>query len=202
MKKAKVCVVVITVLLLLFVRLTIAGALTYEEAVPLTPIIELEAQKVIWDESPRVDVDHYVYYSALISEGTTLTVSIRTDGEPVDLFLMDSAGFDEYQALMQGQTETFHYYVKGSAKNVVQKSYTFTIPKTDRFYIVIDNTLTGIEGEAYAGVPVNVHVKVTEVMPTPTPTPPGFGVALAIASLLAVAYLVLGKRKQSKKKED
>ena len=129
------------------------------------------AQEVIWDESPQVDVDYYVSYSAIIDEGALLTVSIRTDGNAVDLFLMDSADFDDYQAFMNEQETGFYHYVDGSATNVVQKKYTFIIPETDRYYIVIDNGFTDIEGEAYAGVPVNVHIRVTTPS-VPIPTPP------------------------------
>lgn len=180
------------------------------------------AGEVIWDETPQVPVDYYVGYSAIIDEGTELMVSITTDGNPVDVFLMESGDHDEYVSFMNEEREDFHYYVDGSATSVVQKAYSFTIPHTDRWYIVIDNALTEIEGEADAGVPVNVHVKVTTSTPSPTPTPtptstpsltptlmptvtpgptptptpetPGFEAISAIAGLLAIAYL-LGRRK-------
>ena len=141
------------------------------------------AQEVIWDESPRVDVGYYRYYSATIGEGATLTVSIRTDGSPVDLFLMDSADFDEYQSVQSGQATTFNYYVGGSSLNVVQKTYAFTVPDADRYYIVIDSTAAPDNG-AYAGVPVNVHVKVTGESAVS-----GFKAIFAIASILGIAVL-------------
>ncbi|MDY6964804.1 MAG: PGF-CTERM sorting domain-containing protein [Halobacteriota archaeon] len=129
------------------------------------------AQEILWDETSRVDVDYYVSYSAIIDEGTLITVTIRTDGSPVDLFLMDSTDFGDYQAFMNEQKTSFYYYMDGSATNVVQKRYTFTVPETDRYYIVIDNAFTEIEEEAYAGVPVNVHIRVTTPeAPIPTPS--------------------------------
>lgn len=141
------------------------------------------AQEVIWDESLHVDVGYYGHYSAIVDEGATLTVSIRTDGNPVDLFLMDSADFDEYQSVQSGQATTFNHYVYGSSLNVVQKTYAFTVPDSDRYYIVIDNTATPDNG-AYAGVPVNVHVKVTGESAVP-----GFKAIFAIVAILGIAVL-------------
>ena len=159
---------------ILVLTLTIMGLLLVGTAV---------AQEVHWDETPHVDVGSYQYYSAIIHEGTTLTVSIRTDGSPVDLFLMDSAGFDEYQSVQNSQATTFNYYVAGSSLNVVQKTYAFTVPDSDRYYIVIDNTATPDNG-AYAGVPVNVHVKVTGESAVP-----GFKAIFAIAAILGIVIV-------------
>jgi len=165
---------------ILVLTLTIMGLLLVGTAV---------AQEVIWDETSQVGVGYYMHYSAIIHEGTTLTVSIRTDGSPVDLFLMDSADFDEYQSMQSGHATTFNYYVAGSSLNVIQKTYAFTVPDSDRYYIVIDSTATPDNG-AYAGVPVNVHVKVTGESAVP-----GFKAIFAIAAILGIALLCRRRKK-------
>ena len=141
------------------------------------------AQEVLCDETPQVDVGMSWYYSVIAPEGAPLTVSMRTDGNAVDLFLMNSAGFDEYQYRQSDLATAFNYYEDGSSLNVVQKTYTFTVPNSDRYYIVIDNTATPDNG-AYAGVPVNVHVKVTGESAVP-----GFKAIFAIAAILGIAIL-------------
>jgi len=147
------------------------------------------AQEVLCDVTPQVDVDMSWYYSVIAPEGAPLTVSMRTDGNAVDLFLMNSADFDEYQSVQSGPATTFNYYVDGSSLNVVQKTYTFTVPNADRYYIVIDNTATPDNG-AYAGVPVNVHVKVTGESAVS-----GFKAIFAIAAILGIALLCRRRKK-------
>ena len=165
---------------ILFLTLTIMGLLLVGTVV---------AEEVLCDETPQVDVGLSWYYSVIAHEGATLTVSMRTDGNAVDLFLMDSAGFDEYQSVQSGPATTFNYYVDGSSLNVVQKTYAFTVPDSDRYYIVIDNTATPDNG-AYAGVPVNVHVKVTGESAVS-----GFKAIFAIAAILGIALLCRRRKK-------
>ena len=165
------------------IGIVVIGLLTVMSVLPV-------AGEIIWDETPQVPVDYYVEYSAIIDEWTEITVSITTDGNPVDVFLLESADHDGYVSFMNEEREDFHYYVDGSATSVVQKAYSFTIPHTDRWYIVIDNALTEISGEAYAGVPVNVHVRVTG-----EPEAPGFEAIFAIAGIIGVAYLIRQRRK-------
>lgn len=85
---------------------------------------------------------------------------------------MDSADFDDYEV-----GEYFLYYPVGSSTDVVQKEYTFIIPQTDRYYIVIENN---------NWVPVNVHLRAI----AGEPYAPGFKAIFAIAGLLAVACIV------------
>ncbi len=163
-------------------------------------IMPVFAEMVLIDETVYIEDGHYYYVSDIFESGYKIMVNIETDGDPVDIYLMDSADFDEYQAFMSGQGTSFHYYSWGSAKSIVQKTYSFTIPKTDRYYIVVDNAYTGVEGEAYAGVPVNVHMKITVEFPeTTSEKSPGFTCFTALTIISIISLISLKKFKKLRK---
>jgi len=70
---------------------------------------------------------------------------------------MNAHDFDKYESVQMGYIT---YYVDGSALNVVSKTYTWTAPESNTYYIVADNTDAPDDG-AYAGHAVNVHVVIT-----------------------------------------
>lgn len=55
---------------------------------------------------------------------------------------------------------TFTYYSTGSALNVTSKTYTFEIPTTGKYYIVVNNA-DNIEGGATPQGPVDFHIVIT-----------------------------------------
>ena len=137
-------------------------------------------EEIYADEFFDVDVDEYVYIDFHATEGVEITVDITTD-YAVDILLMDYADASDYADVVDYEG-TFHYYVDGSALNCGGITYTFVIPKTGDYYIVVDNTDVPDDG-AYTGVKAIGHVKVTYtltptpatptpvIIPTPTPTP-------------------------------
>jgi len=56
-------------------------------------------------------------------------------------------------------------------------------------------TATPTEAPTATATPTEVPTEAPTEAPTPTPTPPGFGAVFAITGLLAIAYLVLRRRK-------
>lgn len=127
-----------------------------------TPPISTSAPITILDETTTVYSDEYLSYSNRLDGGTTITIGVWTDGTPVDLFLMNAQDFDEYESVQQTwEAETFSYYVAGSALHVVSKTYTWVVPKSNTYYIVVDNTDAPDYG-SYAGRAVNVHVVISE----------------------------------------
>jgi hypothetical protein len=115
------------------------------------------APTTVLDETTTMYADEYMSYSERLDKGDTITISVTTDGSPIDLFLMNAQDFDEYESM---QTRYITYYVDGSALHVVSKTYTWTVPESDTYYIVADNTDIP-DGGAYAGRAVNVHVVIT-----------------------------------------
>ncbi|MEA2032702.1 MAG: PGF-CTERM sorting domain-containing protein [Euryarchaeota archaeon] len=138
-------------------------------------------EEIYADEIFDVDVDEYLYIDFHATEGVEINVDITTD-YAVDILLMDYADASDYADVVD-YGGTFHYYVDGSALNCGGITYTFVIPKTGDYYIVVDNTNVPDDG-AYTGVKAIGHVKVTYTLtptpatptpfitPTPTPTPP------------------------------
>ena len=124
-----------------------------------TPTVAPAPTTVI-DETTTVYADEYMSYSVRLDKGDTITISVTTDGSPVDLFLMNAQDFDEYESVQTGYEEIFTYYVAGSALHVVSKTYTWEVPESNTYYIVADNT-DAPDGGAYAGRAVNVHVVIT-----------------------------------------
>ena len=126
-------------------------------ATPAVASVPTAAPSTILDETTTVYWDGYMSYSARLGKGDAITIGVTTDGSPIDLFLMNAQDFDEYESM---QTGYITYYVDGSALHVVSKTYTWTVPESNTYYIVADNTDAPDDG-AYAGYDVNVHVVIS-----------------------------------------
>ena len=126
-------------------------------ATPTVASTPAPAPITVLDETTAVYWDEYLSYSVRLDEGDLITISVTTDGSPIDLFLMNAQDFDEYESV---QTGYINYYVDGSALNVVSKTYTWAVPESDTYYIVADNTDVP-DGGAYSGYDVNVHVVIS-----------------------------------------
>ena len=150
----------------------------------------VSAMETIVDETISLDMDYYWSSSTLYYVGDVLEVTIKTDGAPVDIFLMNAHDFDEYEDMQNDQSgaDGFNYYVDGSALKVVKKRYAFEIPETNTYYIVVDNTIQP-EGGADPRRSVNAHVAITGE------EAPGFGAILAFVGLLTAMMHISRRRK-------
>lgn len=126
-------------------------------ATPTVASAPAPAPTTVLDETTTVYWDEYLFYPVRLDKGDLITISMTTDGSPIDLFLMNAQDFDEYDRVQTGYVT---YYVEGSALHVVSKTYTWTVPESNTYYIVADNT-DAPDGGAYAGRAVNVHVVIT-----------------------------------------
>jgi len=126
-------------------------------ATPAVASVPTAAPTTVLDETTTLYSDEYMYYSVRLDKGDTMPISVTTDGSPIDLFLMNAQDFDEYESMQTGYVT---YYVDGSALHVVSKTYTWTVPESNTYYIVADNTDSPDDG-AYAGCAVNVHVVIS-----------------------------------------
>ena len=113
------------------------------------------------DESPFINYGSYWHVSTVFQQGMSIYVSIRVEeGGPIDVLLMDSGQFLEFQRFMEGRAGSFYHFRKGSALNVKSISFTFTFPSNDRYFIVLNNA-GHIEGGADPVGDVTVYIKVT-----------------------------------------
>lgn len=113
----------------------------------------------IFDEAKTVPKGYYQYYSMIMDPGIKINVSVSTNGSPIDVMVMNSQNFGDYvsavNSLSGGTWETYD-----SEKSVVNDSFKFISPGTDRYYIILDNTRSP-EGGAYAGKDVDVQTVIT-----------------------------------------
>jgi hypothetical protein len=113
----------------------------------------------ILDETKDVPKGYYQYYSVVLSAYKTVNVDISTDGAGITFLVMDSNNFDKYNSgMLKGDQAIWNNYI--SENSVVQKSFEFTAPATDRYYFVIDNT-GRVQGAPPAKRDINVHVTIT-----------------------------------------
>lgn len=162
-----------------------------QSTMPKEIIQEIKTDSV--DESRTVGYNEYLVYSFSGSSGESISVSLEViNGNPVDVFLLDSKMFANYQSMMLGgAAEGFRDYAVGEGLGIKSKSYTFTFSETDRYYIVIDNT---VQPKGGAEPPGQIDVKMRINKEGLLKSIPGFEISLAIA-LLLVAGVILRKRK-------
>ncbi|MEA2075823.1 MAG: PGF-CTERM sorting domain-containing protein [Euryarchaeota archaeon] len=134
--------------------------------------------------------------------GDKITVQIHQPKEglfgppTVNVFILDSKQFHEYQEVVEGYRESFGKCY--SVWDISLKTFTWTASYTDTYYLVLDNTDSIRGGHFYSDMFVDIRVeKETPVTPKPispvkrpTPKEPGFGVISAIAGVLIVLYLI------------
>ena len=123
------------------------------------PASGLITEHSIFDEVKTVPKGYYQYYSMIMDPGIKVNVSVSTNGSPVDIMVMDSDNFGNYVSAVNSLTGgTWKTY--DSEKSVVNESFGFISPGTDRYYIIIDNTKSP-DGGAYAGKDVDVRTMIT-----------------------------------------
>ena len=111
------------------------------------------------DEVKNIELDSYTYDKFSLKEieaGDILHVNIQvTNGGPIDVLLMKSSDYMDYLAYRD-----FDYYASGSSSNIKSKSYSYTFPKNDDYYLVIDNTDNPKGGATPIGT-VALHAQIT-----------------------------------------
>lgn len=105
-----------------------------------------------------LDPGYYWSQSFTAKKSVTLTVTIQST-QAIDVFLLDYNDFGEYESLVNGDRESFTYYVAGSKLSVTQVTYTFTTPAEGMYYVIVDNTeqpAGGASGSSQAKVTLKI----------------------------------------------
>jgi uncharacterized repeat protein (TIGR02543 family) len=119
---------------------------------------------IVADETKYLEYGQYWYVSTELEEGYEIEVTVEVkQGGPIDVLLFNSGQYLRFEQFMEGNGTTLEYFVTGSALNVMSKSYTFQIPSSDRYYVVISNA-GGIEGGATPEGDVAVYLKVVAIV--------------------------------------
>jgi len=122
------------------------------------------SHQVLVDETEYLEYGVYWWVSTVLEEGDEIEATVEVEqGGPIDVLLFNSDQYLQFEQFMEGEGTTLEYFVVGSALNVTSKSYTFQIPSSDSYYVVISNA-GGIEGGATPEGDVAVYLKVVAIV--------------------------------------
>ncbi|NWF77788.1 MAG: hypothetical protein HXY36_04265 [Chloroflexi bacterium] len=121
-------------------------------------------ETLLIDKVTHLESGQYWSFSTVFEEGYEIEVMVEVkQGGPIDVLLFNSGQYLQFERFMKGKGTTVEYFVTGSALNVMSKSYTFQIPSSDRYYVVISNG-GGIKGGARPKGDVAVYLKVVAIV--------------------------------------
>ena len=148
------------------------------------------------DESKQLNSGQYQYYSFSGTKGVNIQVNFtESSGGAVNVLLMDSGNYSLFSSdCSNGGTTSFYYYVAGSSLQTLGKSYSFTLPETQTYYVVIDNGGC-VSGGATPSGSVSFHIVITG---NSTSSSPGFELPMFLGATLLVSALYLMKRKTTR----
>lgn len=96
---------------------------------------------VLLDETLWIDLGKYHIYEFPGKRGDNMniTVEVLDDGNPVDFFLMESDKKEQFEGWFNRTEVKFFAYDNGKGLNTTYTNMMFTIPKTDKWYIILNN---------------------------------------------------------------
>ncbi len=106
-----------------------------------------------WSETRKIEFNEYLIYKFQGNSTNTIDVTIEVmSGDSIDMLLLNSNNFTEYQSMMQsGRPREFNSYSTGRGMNLKYITYSFEIPEDGTYYIVEDNTYLPADGGAPGG---------------------------------------------------
>ncbi len=116
-----------------------------------------------WSETRKIPINEYLVYKFQGINTNTVDVTIEVvSGDSIDMFLLNSEDFADYQSMMQsGISRKFNSYSIGKGMNLIYINYSFEIPADGTYYIVEDNTYLPNNG-ASPGRSAEVNIKYTK----------------------------------------
>ncbi len=116
-----------------------------------------------WTETRRLETNEYRVYKFQGISTNIVNVSLEVvRGDSMDTFLMVAEDFINYQSMMRsGRSNQFNSYLTGKGMNIKYISYSFEIPATSTYYIIIDNTVLPNNG-GQPGGSMDVQIKFTK----------------------------------------
>lgn len=140
------------------------------------------------DEGLQISSGQFEAYSFSGTKGVSISVNFKINsGGAVNLLLMDSGNFTLFSSdCSNGGSSPFYYYGSGSALSTMSKSYSFTLPSTQSYYVVIDNAGCVAGGASPSGS-VNFHITITSQSSNS-----GYELPVALIAILIVSVTFLG----------
>ncbi len=133
-------------------------------AVALSAFIGLAGCKgeptVLLEETTVVPQDGYVYYTLSLNEGDEVETEVRVQNDqPIDILLIDKSDLDAWEDT--SNIIFISYYFCCSTFGIKNETYTFTVPKTGEFVMILNNGWRTF-GESFPSEKdADVYVKMT-----------------------------------------
>jgi hypothetical protein len=116
--------------------------------------------ETIWNETAYIDDGYEIHYSFNVTDSpVTLQVSLETDGNPVDLIVLDEENFKLFDAGFSSGTFK-NFRAIGSNPSVIETTQTYTLSEKDRYYVVIENA-DFLPNGANAGQGIKYSITIT-----------------------------------------
>ncbi len=145
------------------------------------------------NEGKQISSNQFAYYSFSGTKDTKIDVNFTiSSGGAVNLLLMDSANYNTFSTACSGGTSgTFQYYIAGSSLSSVSKSYSFTLPETQTYYVIIDNAGCASGGATPSGS-VTYHITIS----SGSAASPGFELPIFFGTILTVGLVYTIQKKR------
>ena len=110
----------------------------------------------IIDTTFWIDLGDFRIFECQARRGDMLNITVEVlDGGPVDYFMMETSKKEQFEGWFNGTEVKFYAYENGKGLNVTYSELEFTIPMTDKWYIILNNYGHMLDG----AFPVNeVHL--------------------------------------------
>jgi hypothetical protein len=110
-----------------------------------------------------IDLGDYRILEFQARRGDILNITVEVlDGGPADYFLMETAKKEQFEGWFNGTEVKFFAYENGKGLNITYSELQFTVPKTDNWYIILNNYGHMKDG-AFAVNEVHLWVKIEKV---------------------------------------
>jgi len=94
----------------------------------------------LYDETAFVEKDYEMEYGVEVVEAPLyLDVTLKTDGKPVDLLILDESNYKVFSdGFTLGRYKPFRTI--GFSPFIIETTETYTLPKKGMYYVVIENS--------------------------------------------------------------
>ena len=137
----------------------VAGVIISQQYI-IPIIFPPEISGIVADETIDIQFGYAYEVSDLFNSGDTIDVTIEVkSGGTIDILLLNSGDKIDWDDFFQNDIGSFSYVQAGSGFNVESIHYRFTLPTSDRYFVVLNNA-GGINGGAVPIAEVTVYIKI------------------------------------------
>lgn len=96
---------------------------------------------ILLDETLWIDLGkyHILGFQARRGDNLNITVEVLDDGGPIDYFMMETDKKEQFEGWFNQTEVKFFAYENGKGLNITYSNLMFTVPRTDNWYIILNN---------------------------------------------------------------